>query len=53
LKVPRQCPSVLLVEVPFGQVEALDTEKAKVKDVEFLMNKGEKFRKGFTAYDPN
>jgi hypothetical protein len=48
-----QCPPVLVAEVSLGQVKALDTELAGVHNVEFLMSRGEDFRKGFTAYDLN
>jgi hypothetical protein len=54
LKVPRQCPLVLPVEVRLREGKALGSEKGKgLGCVDFVITKGEKFIWGFTSCDQN
>jgi hypothetical protein len=47
LKVPRQCPFVLPVEVCLTEGEVLGI----VSGCDFIMSRGEEMSRGFTAYD--
>jgi hypothetical protein len=53
LKVPMQCPIALLVQESLREGKALGSEKVKFQDVKFVLNRGEKCNRGFTAFDRN
>jgi hypothetical protein len=52
LKVPRFL-LVLVAETRLRKGKALGGEKVKFHDVDFVMSRGEKLSRGFTAYDRN
>jgi hypothetical protein len=53
LKVPRQCPLFLLVEIRLRGGVALRSENVKFYGVDFVISRGKKLSRGFTAYDRN
>jgi hypothetical protein len=53
LKVPLQCPLLLLAQVRLREGKALGSKESEGWKMDFVMNGGKKFNRGFTEYNCN